>query len=102
MVVEGGLVGAGRPGGLCGGVPRGRAVALKERGVVLREQRSRGLDSLLLIAKDRSTTREMGVVFRKRESGRAEESRPGLDRCRSQKTDQQHGGKQMSLLIAEL
>jgi hypothetical protein len=55
-------VGAGRPGGLCGGVPRGRAVALRERGVVLRE----------------------------RGSERAEESRPELARCRSQKTDQQH------------
>jgi hypothetical protein len=35
--------GGGEASGLCGGVPRGRAVALRESGVVLRERESRGV-----------------------------------------------------------
>jgi hypothetical protein len=67
VVVEGGLVGAGRPGGLCGGVPRGRAVALRERSCFerAREQRSLGLNSLVLDRKRQINNTINGSCFQK-------------------------------------
>jgi len=79
---------APRPG--CG-LEREKRCFERERRVVLREQRSLGLNSLVVDRKRQINNTINGSCFQKareRESEGAEESRPGLARCRSQKTDQ--------------